>query len=160
MEFKKADQRMKELLCGKKFIFLPRMSNRKEEVRCALKGLFLVNRRLYKAHLLKKSFHQLWSYSYKGCAFKFWQRWKGKLNWNRLQPYKKFARMLDNHLDGILILCEKKVSPGYIERANLKAGNIIRGAYSCKDKKYMRRICSSMGIFRAYPLHHNLWRVS
>jgi len=160
-EFKKAGQRMKGLLCGKKFILLSKMSNLKGEAREALKGLLAVNRRLYKAHLLKESFEQLWSYSYKGCASKFWQNWKEQLKWSRLKPYKKFATMVDNHLDGILAYCEKKVPLGYIEGTNLKARNIIRRAYGYRDKEYMKlkiiQTCSSIGIFTPYPYpqHHN-----
>jgi len=54
IEFKKASQRMKGLLCGKKFILLSKMRNLKGEARKALKGLLTVNHRLYKAHLLKE----------------------------------------------------------------------------------------------------------
>jgi len=120
------------------------MRNLKGKARKALKGLLVVNRRLYKAHLLKESFEQLWSYRYKGSARKFWQNWKEQLKWSRLESYKKFARMIDNHLDGILAYCEKKVPLGYIEGTNLKARNIIReawlqgqGVYEAKDHSRM-----------------------
>jgi len=161
IEFKKAGQKMRGLLCGKKFILLSNMSNLKGEVRKAPKGLLAVNRRLYKAHLLKESFDALWSYKYKGCALKFWQNWKEQLKWSRLDPYKKFAMMIDNHSDGILAYCEKKVPLRSIDGTNLKAGNIIRRAYGYKDKEYMKpkitQGCSSIGTFRPYPypLHHN-----
>lgn len=161
MEFKKAGQRMKGLLCGKKFILLSNMRNLKGEARKALKGLLAVNHRLYKAHLLKEIFEQLWSYRYKGSALKFWHNWKEQLKWSRLEPYKKFSTMIDNHLDGILAYCEKKVPLGYIEGTNLKARNIIRRAYGYRDKEYMKlkiiQGCSSIGMFKPYPhpLHHN-----
>lgn len=138
-----------------------KMRNLKGEARKALKGLLTVNHRLYKAHLLKESFEHLWSYRYKGSACKFWQNWKEQLKWSRLELYKKFARMIDNHLDGILAYCEKKVPLGYIEGTNLKARNIIRKAYGYRDKGYMKlkiiQGCSSIGVFKPYPypLHHN-----
>ncbi|MBI5286557.1 MAG: transposase [Deltaproteobacteria bacterium] len=69
------------------------------------------------------------SYTYKGAARRFWENWKEQLKWQRLEPYKKFAKMIDNHIDGILWYCDKKVSLGYIEGTNLKARNIIRRAY-------------------------------
>ncbi|GFP26360.1 hypothetical protein HKBW3S25_01852, partial [Candidatus Hakubella thermalkaliphila] len=46
--------------CGKKIILVKRMSNIKGDARKELKGLMGVNRRIYKAHLLKGSFGQLW----------------------------------------------------------------------------------------------------
>jgi transposase len=79
--------------------------------------------------LLKEIFGQLWSYRYKGSALKFWQNWKEQLKWSRLKPYKKFAKIIDKHLDGILAYCDKKVPLGYIEGTSLKPRNIIRRAY-------------------------------
>lgn len=162
VEFRRAGRKMRGLLCGKKFILLKRMSNLRGDARKALKGLLRVNCRIYKAHLLKESFGQLWSYTYKGAARRFWDDWKEQLKWQRLEPYKKFAKMIDNHIDGILGYCDKKVSLGYIEGTNLKARNIIRKAYGYRDKQYMKlkiiQGCSSIGVFRPYPypLHHNL----
>jgi len=69
----------------------------------------------------KESFGQLWSSTYKGAAKRFWENWKEQLKWQRREPYKKFANMIDNHIDGILGYCDKKVSIGYIEGTNLKA---------------------------------------
>jgi len=160
-EFKKAGKKMKGLLCGKKFILLKRMSDLRGEARRALKGLLSVNRRIYKAHLLKEDFGQLWAYTYKGAARRFWENWKEQLKWQRLEPYKKFANMIDKHIDGILGYCDKRVSLGYIEGTNLKARNIIRRAYGYRDKEYMKlkiiQGCSSIDIFRPYPypLHYN-----
>lgn len=127
-EFRRAGKKMKGLLCGKKFILLKRMGNLRGDARKALKELLGVNRRIYKAHLLKESFGQLWSYRYKGAARRFWDNWKKQLKWQRLEPYKKFAKMIDRHIKGILVYCDKKVSLGYIEGTNLKARNIIRRA--------------------------------
>lgn len=155
VEFKKAAQKMKGYLFGKKFILLSRESNLKGEAKSSLKELLRVNRRLYKAHLLKESFAQLWSYTYKGCCIKFWERWKEQLKWSRLKPYKKFVKMIDKHLDGILAFCDKRVPLGYIEGTNLKAKNIIRKAYGYRDKEYMKlkiiQGCSSIGVFKPYP---------
>ncbi|MEW6104534.1 MAG: ISL3 family transposase [bacterium] len=157
-EFKKAGKEMKGLLCGKKFILLKKMGNLKGSARETLKGLLKANWRLYKAHLLKESFGHLWSYIYKASALKFWKNWKEQLKWSRLEPYKKFAKMVDKHIDGIITYCDKKVPLGYIEGTNLKAKNIIRRAYGYRDKEYMKlkiiQGCSSMGVFKPYPYPH------
>lgn len=160
-EFRRADRKMRGLLCGKKFILLKKASNLKGEARKALKRLLSVNRRIYKAYVLKESFERLWAYTYKGAAQRFWEGWKEQLKWQRLEPYKRFAKMIDTHIDGILAHCDKKVSLGYIEGANLKARNIIRRAYGYRDKEYMKlkiiQGCSSIGAFRPYPYitHYN-----
>ena len=160
-EFKRAGEKMKGLLCGKKFILLSRERNLRGEAKQVLKDLLRFNQRLFKGHLLKESFGQLWSYTYKGAARRFWENWKEQLKWSRLLPYKKFAKMVDKHLDGILAYCDKKVPLGYIEGTNLKARNIIRRAYGYRDKEYMKlkiiQGCSSIGVFRPYPYvtHYN-----
>lgn len=144
---------MRGLLCGKKFILLSRVSHLipTRSGRQALKDLLQLNRKLYKAHLLKESFGQLWSYRSKTWATKFWTQWKEQLQWSRLAPYRKFARMIDKHLEGILAYCDKKVPLGYVEGSNLKAKNIIRRAYGYRDKEYMKlkliQGCSSLGVF-------------
>lgn len=101
-EFKKAGGEMKGLLCGKKFILLSNMKNLRKEAKTSLKELLQINSRLYKAYLLKECFGRLWSYTYKGSFLKFWKNWKNQLKWSRLEPYKKFAKMIDKHLDGII----------------------------------------------------------
>lgn len=160
-EFRRAGKKARGQLSGKKFILLKRMSKLKAEARDALKELLRVNRRIYKAHLLKESFGQLWSYKYKGAAKRFWENWKEQLKWQRLESYKRFAKMIDNHIEGILGYCDKTVSLGYIEGTNLKAKNIIRRAYGYRDKEYMKlkiiQGCSSIGVFKPYPypLHHD-----
>ncbi|MEW6102930.1 MAG: transposase [bacterium] len=100
----------------------------------------------------------LWRY--KGNALKFWHNWKEKLKWSRLEPYKKFAKMIDRHIDGIIAYCEKKVPLGYIEGTNLKAKNIIRRDEAIGIRSSLLKIiqgCSSLGVFKPYPypIHYN-----
>jgi transposase len=137
-EFKKAAGRFRGMLAGKKFILLSRQAHVRGHARDALNGLLLANRRLFKAHLLKESFGHLWSYTSKTWAMKFWTGWKASLKWSRLEPYHRFAKMLDAHLEGILAHCDKRVSLGYLEATNLIAKNVIRRAYGYRDKDYMR----------------------
>jgi len=143
---------MKGLLCGKKFLLLSRQAHVRGKGREALKQLLGANHRLLKAHLLKESFGHLWSYTSKTWARKFFTQWVEQLKWSRLEPYQKFVRMVERHLEGILAYCDKPVSLGYIEGSNLTARNIIRRAYGYRDKEYMKlkivQGCSSLGVFR------------
>lgn len=137
-ELNKSAGRFKGLLAGKKFILLSRMSHVRGKSRDALNDLLAASPKLLKAHLLKESFSHLWSYKSKTCARRFFRQWVDQLKWSRLKPYKKFAKMVEKHLDGILSSCDKKVSLGYVEATNLKAKNIIRRAYGFRDKTYMK----------------------
>ncbi|PIU44963.1 MAG: hypothetical protein COS95_06105, partial [Ignavibacteriales bacterium CG07_land_8_20_14_0_80_59_12] len=64
---------------------------------------------LYKAHLLKESFFRLWDYTYQACPSQAGLRaqvlsmtGRRELKWSRLKPYRRFVRMVEKHLDGIL----------------------------------------------------------
>ena len=106
----------------------------------ALKTLLAANKRLNTAYVLKESFGQLWSYEREGWARRFFENWRASLKWQRLQPYEKFAEMIDRHWDGIAAYCrlENKVSLGFVEGLNNKIRVIQRRAYGLRDEDYLR----------------------
>lgn len=64
----------------------------------------------------------MWSYQTDGWARRFFDNWKESLKWQRLEPYEKFAGMIERRLDGIAAYCmhENKVSLGFVEGLNNK----------------------------------------
>ena len=74
-----------------------------------------------KAYFLKESLERLWTYRYEGAMLRYLQSWIDQLRWQRLVPFQKLARMLVDHLDGILNYCRTKVRFGVVEAIN---GNI------------------------------------
>ena len=123
--------------------------------------LLAANQRLNTAYLLKESFGRLWDFTYAGCARRFWENWKAQLKWQRMPAYRKFIKLVEGHWDGILAFCDKKVSLGYIESANLKARNVIRRAYGYRDKEYMKlkiiQACTPwMAEFHPWAVAHSI----
>ncbi len=57
-----------------------------------------------------------------------------------VEPYEKFAQMLDRHWDGVAAYCkpENKVSLEFVEGLNNKMRVIQRRAYGLRDEKYLR----------------------
>lgn len=108
--------------------------------RAALDKLLAANKRLHIAYLLKESFGQLWDYEKEGWARKFFENWKAALKWQRLAPYEEFARMIENHWDGITAHCqpENKVPLGFVEGLNNKIRVLQRRAYGLRDEEYLR----------------------
>jgi transposase len=125
---------------GQKYALLSHQDSLDLEGRRALKKLLAANRRLHVAYVLKESFGQLWSYQREGWAWRFFQNWKAALKGQRLQPYQKFARMLEAHWDGMAAFCrpENKVSLGFVEGLNNKIRVIQRRAYGLRDEEYLR----------------------
>ena len=125
---------------GQKYTLLSHRENLTLEGRQSLKTLLAANRRLNTAYLLKESFGQLWDYAREGWARRFFENWRASLKWQRLEPYEKFAQMIDRHWDGIAAYCkpENKVSLGFVEGLNNKIRVIQRRAYGLRDQEYLR----------------------
>ncbi len=125
---------------GQKYTLLSHRENLTLDGRRALKTLLAANKRLHTAYLLKESFGQLWSYRREAWARRFFDNWKAALRWQRLQPYAKFAAMIERHWDGIAAYArpENKVSLGFVEGLNNKIRVIQRRAYGLRDEEYLR----------------------
>ena len=64
-----------------------------------LNRLFQLNRRVFKAYLLKESLEKLWDYRYEGAMLNYLQKWMDQLKWQRLTPFEELADMLVKHLE-------------------------------------------------------------
>jgi transposase len=130
----------RQFIKGQKYTLLSRRENLSLDGRRALKKLLQANKRLQTAYLLKESFGQLWDYQKEGWARRFFEHWRAALKWQRLQPYEKFAEMIDRHWEGIAVYChpENKVALGFVEGFNNKIRVIQRRAYGLRDEEYLR----------------------
>ena len=139
-EYARLSGRDRRFIKGQKYTLLSRHENLTLEGRQSLKTLLAANKRLNTAYLLKESFGQLWDYEREAWARRFFENWRASLKWQRLEPYEKFARMIDRHWDGIAAYCkpENKVSLGFVEGLNNKIRVIQRRAYGLRDQKYLR----------------------
>lgn len=124
---------------GQKYILLSNRENLTADGQASLKKLLSANKRLNTAYLLKESFGQLWSYQTEGWARKFFENWKQSLKWQKLEPYEKFAELIERHWDGIAAYSspENKVSLGFVEGLNNKIRVFQRRAYGLKDEEYL-----------------------
>ena len=70
---------------------------------------------------------------------RFFEQWRAALKWQRLNPYQKFAEMIERHWGGIAAYCkpENKVSLGFVEGLNNKIRVIQRRACGYRDEKYL-----------------------
>ena len=125
---------------GQRYTLLSHWGNLTVEGRASLKLLFQANKRLNKAYLLKESFGQLWDYLSPGWARRFFDQWQEALRWQRLEPFQKFARMIEAHWDGIEVYCheDNKVPLGFVEGLNNKIRAIQRRAFGFRDEEYLR----------------------
>src|SRR5277367_3748346 len=84
---------------------MSRWKNLTNAPRGELNRLFQLNRRVFKAYLMKESLERLWNYRYEGAMLNYLQKWMDQLKWQRLVPFEKLAETLLKHLEGIATYC-------------------------------------------------------
>src|SRR5579884_4231500 len=112
-------------------------TNLTADKRQELNQLFALNRKVFKAYLLKESLDRLWTYRYEGAMLNYLQRWIDQLRWQRLEPFRKLAVMLRDHLDGILNYCRTKVPLGVVEAVNGDIKSLLRRGRGYKNLRYL-----------------------
>ena len=139
-EYARLSGKDRRFIKGQKYTLLSNRENLTLQGKQSLKLLLAANKRLNTAYVLKESFGQLWDYSSEAWARRFFDNWRASLKWQRLEPYEKFAKMIDRHWDGIAAYCkpENKVSLGFVEGLNNKIRVIQRRSYGLRDEEYLR----------------------
>lgn len=139
-EYARLTGKNRQFIKGQKYTLLSNHANLTLDGRRSLAKLLQANKRLNAAYVLKESFGQLWSYQSEAWARRFFENWKQSLKWQRLKPYVKFARMVDQHWAGIAAYCQpqNKVPLGFVEGVNNKIRVIQRRAYGLRDEEYLR----------------------
>jgi transposase len=136
-EFFRKGGAARELIKGKHWLLLTRWVHLNTNKKRQLNALFALNRRVMKAYLLKESLDRLWSYTYEGAMLRYLQSWIDQLRWQRLKPMEKLARMLLNHLEGILNYCRTKVPLGVVEAINGNIKALLRRGRGYRDIDYL-----------------------
>jgi transposase len=146
-EYHRLSGKDRAFIKGQRYTLLSNAENLTHEGRESLKKLLAANKRLNTAYLLKESFDQLWSYKSEAWMRKFFENWKSSLKWQRLEPFVKFAEMVERNWEGLAEYCrrEEKPSLGFVEGLNTKIRVIQRRAYGLRDEEYLRlKILTSM----------------
>jgi transposase len=136
-EFFRKGRQMRDLIKGKKWLLLSRWKNLAARQRGVLNQLFQLNRRIFKAYMLKESLERLWDYRYEGAMVKYLSQWVDQLRWQRLPSFQKLAAMLIQHLDGILNYCRTKVRFGVVEAVNGNIRMLINRGRGYQNLRYL-----------------------
>jgi transposase len=136
-EFFRQGREKRELIKGKKWLLLSRWRNLNGERRGDLNELFRINRRVFKAYLLKESLEGLWDYQYPGAMLNCLGKWVDQLKWQRLAPFEKLADMLLKHVEGIVNYCRTKVRFGVVEAVNGNIRMLINRGRGYKNLRYL-----------------------
>jgi transposase len=136
-EFFRKGGRMRGLVKGKRWLLLSRWVHLDIGRKRQLNQLFALNRKMLKAYLLKESLDRLWTYHYEGAMLRYLQGWIDQLRWQRLEPFRKLAFLLLDHLEGILNYCRTKVPMGVVEAINGNIRALLRRGRGYKNLRYL-----------------------
>jgi transposase len=136
-EFFRQGRKKRGLIKGKKWLLQSRWKNLTPSRRGELNRLFAMNRRVFKAYMLKESLERLWDYRYPGAMINYLQRWMDQLKWQRLAPFEKLAATLLKHLDGIANYCRTKVRFGVVEALNGNIRMLINRGRGYQNLRYL-----------------------
>ncbi len=154
-EFFRQGKQKRELIKGKKWLLMSRWKNLTGAKRGELNRLFQLNRKIFKAYLLKESLERLWDYRYEGAMLNYLTKWMDQLKWQRLVPFEKLADTLLKHLDGILNYCRTKVRFGVVEALNGNIRMLINRGRGYQNLRYLllkaKRIVVTNVEFIAVP---------
>jgi transposase len=155
-EFFRKGPKMRDLIKGKRWLLLTRWKNLEPNRRAILNRLFQLNKRVFKAYLLKESLEGLWKYRYEGAMVNYLKKWIRQLRWQRLPSFGKLADMLIDHLDGILNYCRTKVRFGVVEAVNGNIRMLINRGRGYKNMRYLllkaKRMAATKTEFVAFEL--------
>jgi transposase len=118
---------------GAKYALLKNPWNLTADQNERLSTLVRWNTPLTRAYYLKESFQLFWSYKQPKRAKEHLEKWMNSAMHSRLEPFKKFVRMLRSHLDGVLAWTKIRLSSGAVEGMNNKIKVISHRSYGFRN---------------------------
>ena len=112
-----------------RWALLKRPDDHSQHDRERLSSVQKSNRPLYRAYLLKETLRQALSYLQPWRARRALEGWISWASRSRLQPFKKAARTVREHLSGILAYVKHRLTNGLVEGLNNKLRLVTRRAY-------------------------------
>jgi transposase len=112
-----------------RFLWLRNPENLQRTERTRLSALLRLNSPIVKAYLLKEDLRRFWNYRATAWAQAHLEQWLWRAAHSRLTPFKKVARTLRTHRQGILAWTRLRISNGALEGMNNKVKIISHRAY-------------------------------
>jgi transposase len=122
-EFWRRGGAYRQAVRGKRFLLLRKYRRVHWRRRGDLALLLAMNRRLFRAYVLKEQFEHAWTYTTARGMREFLVRWRRLLNWSRLKPLIRFWEMLWRHVDGVTAWAKFRLTNAAVEGNNSR----IRG---------------------------------
>ena len=119
-----------------RWLLLKNPWNLTSEQKERLSTLVRWNSPIVRAYYLKESFQLFWEYKQEKRAQDLLSKWMNSAMCSRLEPFKKFVRMLRSHLSGILPWTKLRLSNGAVEGMNNKIKSISHRSFGFRNVQY------------------------
>jgi len=120
---------------GTRWLLLKNPWNLNGDQKDRLSTLVRWNSPMVRAWYLKEAFQLFWSYKQPWRAERYLRKWMNAAMRSKLEPFKKFVRMLRSHLDGVLAWTKTRVSNGAVEAMNNKIKSISHRSFGFRTAK-------------------------
>jgi transposase len=139
-------------LKASRFIWLANPANLDAAATGALNALHEMNLKTGKAWAFKETAMCIWRFVQRSRAKAEWKAWIAKAMRSRLEPVKKVARMIRDHLWGIVNAMALKITNAASESINSKVQRIKRSACGFRNRERFRNaIMFHLGGLDLYP---------
>ncbi|EQD78084.1 transposase IS204/IS1001/IS1096/IS1165 family protein [mine drainage metagenome] len=108
-----------------------------------------------KAYSIKENLREMWNCNTIDEAKTFWKKWYFWATHSRLEPIIKKAKMIKNHLAGVMAYFIHRITNAIAEGMNSKIATIQKMAYGYRNKEHFKMaIYFHCGNLKFYPEIH------
>jgi transposase len=135
-EMRRLSQKEKVAFKRIRWLLLKNPWNLTNDQKERLSTLVRWNTPIIRAYYLKEVFQLFWEYHQPKRAHDHLEKWMRSAMRSRLEPFKKFVRMLRNHLEGVLAWTQCRISSGAVEGMNNKIKSISHRSFGFRTAEH------------------------
>lgn len=158
-KLKRQKKGSEQILTKSKFLFLKNKENLTEKQVPRLKELLRLNLPIVRAYLMKEEFDHFWDYHTSCWGGRFLDGWCVRAMRSKIDPMKKFVKMIRNHRELILNWFKSnKLSSGIVEGLNNKVKTTIKQSYGFRTEKTLEiSLYHALGKLPEPEFTHRFW---
>ena len=142
-------------LAGTKYVWLYTEKNLPKKYRKIFNELKNSDLKTARAYSIKENLRNLWNCTTVEEAKEFWKRWYFWATHSRLDPIIKKAKMIRDHLSGVMAYFTHRITNAVAEGMNSKIATIQKMAYGYRNKEHFKTaIYFHCGNLQLYSVIH------
>ena len=154
-EHRQLSEEGKSPLVGTRFWWLYGRENLPERHREGFAALQATHLKTGRAYAIKEALRDLWAQDSSRTGAAYWRWWHFWATHSRLAPVIRVARMMKDHLAGVLNYFEHRITNAVAEGLNSKIATIQKMAYGFRNKDHFRTaVLFRCGGLQLHPVTH------